>query len=399
MKIAAIISEYNPFHKGHEYQITYTKDQGGATHVIALMSGNFVQRGLPAIIDKYRRAEMALLAGIDLVLELPQLYALSSAEFFAEGSVKILNALHGVDLLSFGSEEGDLAPLEKIVAVLADEPIVYQEALQKALKEGRSYPSARNEALAEVLPDVNLHYIQNPNNILGIEYMKALKKTHSLIQPFTVKRLGKGYHDEALHEKEFASATALRKSIHGAFSVKGHVPEPIGESIEALVQEGYPFVHEETTRNLLYYRLLTSGHLLKEIPEASEGLDQRILQKMPLLQNLSLNAFMDEIKTKRYTRTRIARILMQFLIGFDAYPIESLRKGCPHAVKILAMNEKGKEILRRLRKDKELDLLHNFGRDLSPYMSLDAKSSAVYALLNPAYDPQWDFKGYGPRQK
>src|SRR5690554_893364 len=126
MRIAAIISEYNPFHKGHEYQIHETKKKGGATHIIALMSGNFVQRGLPAIIDKYRRAEMALLGGADLVLELPGVYALSSAEFFAEGSIRILNALNGVQILSFGSEEGTLFHLETVSEVLAWEPEEYQ---------------------------------------------------------------------------------------------------------------------------------------------------------------------------------------------------------------------------------------------------------------------------------
>ena len=173
MKIAAIISEYNPFHKGHAYQIEKTREAAGATHIIALMSGNFVQRGLPAIVDKYRRAEMALLGGADLVLELPVVYALSSAEFFADGSIKILNHLQGVDLLSFGSEEGDLSKLERIARILATEPSEYQKILKIHLSKGFSFPRARNEALSELLPDIPIDFIQSPNNILGIEYIKA----------------------------------------------------------------------------------------------------------------------------------------------------------------------------------------------------------------------------------
>jgi len=151
MRIAAIISEYNPFHKGHEYQIRETKTDGHATHIIALMSGNFVQRGLPAIIDKYRRAEMALLGGADLVLELPGVYALSSAEFFADGAVRILNALNGVQLLSFGSEEGNLNRLKAIAEILANEPDEFKELLKAELHLGHSYPKARNEALKNLL--------------------------------------------------------------------------------------------------------------------------------------------------------------------------------------------------------------------------------------------------------
>ncbi|MFH5835706.1 nucleotidyltransferase [Proteiniclasticum sp. C24MP] len=394
MRIAAIISEYNPFHKGHEYQIRMTRTDGKATHVIALMSGNFVQRGLPAIIDKYRRAEMALLGGADLVLELPGVYALSSAEFFAEGSIRILNALNGVHLLSFGSEEGRLDILNTIAEILAHEPDEYKELLKEELQRGHSFPKARNQALKKLLPQIDMDFIQNPNNILGVEYLKAMKRTGSKIQPFTVQRIGKGYHDLELSEEEYASATALRNEIHNNESIEGFVPDKVFEYIEELKKRNYPFISDEDFKDFLIYRLITEHHSLIRIQEANEGLDNRILSHLNHLKEGSLESFIDEIKTKRYTRTRISRILMQFLLAYDLEPIETLRRQTPETVKILALNEKGQEILAALRKDKEIGLEHNFGRKLDPFQKIDQKSSLIYAMRNPAYDPQWDFKGF-----
>ena len=394
MKIAAIISEYNPFHKGHAYQIEKTREAAGATHIIALMSGNFVQRGLPAIIDKYRRAEMALLGGADLVLELPVVYALSSAEFFAEGSVRILNSLHGVDLLSFGSEEGELLKLDRIAKILATEPYEYQNILKKHLSEGYSFPKARNEALMELLPDISMDFIQSPNNILGIEYMKALYRTDSSMKPFTVKRAGKGYHDEDLEDQVFASATALRKTLYQNIPLHGHVPEPVDQYMKRLSQEKYPFVSLDDFTDLLKYRLITNGHTLSNIPEANEGLDQRIQDIFRRCAFDSIDQYIDEIKTKRYTRTRISRILLQFLLGMDSYALQSMRKETPPSLKILASNDLGKEILASIRKKKEIDLLHNFGRTLNPYQELDLKASEVYGLKNTSYASSWDFKGH-----
>lgn len=395
MRIAAIISEYNPFHKGHEYQIQETKKKGGATHIIALMSGNFVQRGLPAIIDKYRRAEMALLGGADLVLELPGVYALSSAEFFAEGSIRILNALNGVQILSFGSEEGTLFHLETVSEVLAWEPEEYQLLLKEQLNLGHSFPKARNHALKKLLPEMDMRFIENPNNILGVEYLKALKRTESIIKPFTVKRIGKGYHDLSLNEEEYASATALRSVLHKKERIEGFVPHAVHEYIEALRKKNYPFTAEEDFKDLLLYRLITENQSLAKIQEASEGLDNRILSRQKHLKEGTLESFIDEIKTKRYARTRISRILMQYLLAYDLEPIEALRRQTPESVKILALNEKGKEILSALRKNKEIRLEHNFGKNLDPFQSIDQKASLIYAMKNHAYDPEWDFKGFG----
>lgn len=397
MKIAAIISEYNPFHKGHEYQIRVTREKGNATHVIALMSGNFVQRGLPAIIDKYRRAEMALSGGADLVLELPVVYALSSAEFFAEGSIRILNALNGVDMLSFGSEEGNLDSLYPVARILADEPEEFREELKKELSEGHSYAKARNHALKKLYPHLDVDFIQSPNNILGIEYLKALIRTDSKISPFTLKRKGKGYHDLELVEEEFASATALRQSILSDGAIKSFIPHEIYEQIEGLKNNNYPFMTQENFKDLLLYRLIAEEDSLNNIQEASEGLNHRIISNLTSLIEYDVETFIDAIKTKRYARTRISRILMQFLLSFDREPIDTLRRKTPEAVKILALNDRGREILSALRKDREIDIVHNFGKRTDEFQKIDQKASRIYALKNHAFDPRWDFTGYRNR--
>jgi len=397
MKIAAIISEYNPFHKGHEYQIRVTRENGNATHVIALMSGNFVQRGLPAIIDKYRRAEMALSGGADLVLELPVVYALSSAEFFAEGSIRILNALNGLDMLSFGSEEGNLDSLYPVARILADEPEEFREELKKELSEGHSYAKARNHALKKLYPHLDVDFIQSPNNILGIEYLKALIRTDSKISPFTLKRKGKGYHDLELVEEEFASATALRQSILTDGAIKSFIPHEIYEQIEELKNNNYPFMTQENFKDLLLYRLIAEENSLNNIQEASEGLNHRIISNLTSLIEDDVETFIDAIKTKRYARTRISRILMQFLLSFDREPIDTLRRKTPEAVKILALNDRGREILSALRKDREIDIVHNFGKRTDEFQKIDQKTSRIYALKNHAFDPRWDFTGYRNR--
>lgn len=393
MKTAAIISEYNPFHKGHEYQIRLTRD-AGATHIISLMSGNFVQRGLPAIIDKYRRAEMAILGGADLVLELPTVYALSSAEFFAEGSIRILNALKGVDMLSFGSEEGNLEPLKAMAQILATEPEEFRSLLKTELSHGQSYAKARNAALKKLVPHFDVEFIQSPNNILGVEYLKALIRTKSDIVPFTVKRKGKGYHDTDLVEEQFASATALRQGMMTDESIKEFIPAEVNVYMDELVQKDYPFMTQEDFKDLLHYRLITEEERLVGILEANEGLDSRILSLAHDLKGQDLESFIDSVKTKRYARTRISRILMQFLLSFDREDIESLRRQTPDSVKILALNEKGREILSSLRKEREIEILHNFGRQLDPFQRIDQKASRIYALKNRSYNPRWDFIGF-----
>lgn len=394
MKIAAIISEYNPFHLGHKYQIDKLKEDLGVSHLISIMSGNYVQRGYPAIIDKYQRAHMASLSGVDLILELPLIYAVSSAEFFAKGSVQILDALNGIDILAFGSEHGSLDDLNKIAVFLNSEPLNYKKDLKQNLEIGMSFPKARSLALKKHLPEIDEKTFLSPNNILAIEYLKSLNLLKSDIQPYTIKRKGTGYLDEKIKKGFYPSATAIRKLLYENKSLKGMLPLESYNHIKSLKKDNYKFTHIKDLKNYFYYRLLTDGENINKIPEAKDGLGNRILNLKSHLKYKSLEEFVLIVKTKRYTHTRITRLIIQFILGFDNIDIINLRKNIPSQVKILKTTEKGNEIISSLRKDSEINLIHNYKKNLDPYQDLDHRSSLIYGLINKSYDPISDFKGF-----
>ena len=195
MKVAGIITEFNPFHKGHEYIISKAKEITNADYCIIITSGNFVQRGEPSFVDKYTKTYIALNHGADLVIELPVQFATASAEYFATSAITILNNLGIVDYLVFGTEIDDIHILEKTADILIDEPLEYKETLKNELKNGFSFPKARSVALSKVLENENIAFIEQPNNILGLEYIKALKKLNSTIKPIGIKRIKAGYHE------------------------------------------------------------------------------------------------------------------------------------------------------------------------------------------------------------
>ena len=211
MKVAGIIVEYNPFHKGHEYHIAETRRITGADFVVAVMSGNFTQRGIPACLDKFMRAECALACGADVVLELPFCYATGSAEYFAVGAVTILDKLGCVDSLCFGTEtDVPISLYTETAAFLCKEPAGYKKTLQEGLRAGLTFPQARLAAARPYLSEEALTLLESPNALLGLEYCKALCRRKSRITPYTVGRVGAGYHEESVTSEGFSSATALR---------------------------------------------------------------------------------------------------------------------------------------------------------------------------------------------
>ena len=222
MNVLGIVSEYNPLHSGHVYHIAASREKTGATHAVCVMSGNFVQRGEPAIVDKWARAKMALNSGIDLVIELPVVFACASAEIFARGAVRILNQTGIINYLCFGSEQGELETLKRIASVLAEEPSEFRTSLKKYLKQGLSFPAAREKALTGYLRDVPGGIMDKSNNILAIEYLKALITTGSGMEPVTIRRKGSGYQDSIITET-FSSATAIRNFLKETGSVSDPV--------------------------------------------------------------------------------------------------------------------------------------------------------------------------------
>lgn len=314
MKVTGLITEYNPFHKGHEYHIQKAKEVTGADYVIALMSGDFVQRGTPACVQKHIRAHMALVSGVDLLLELPIIYATGSAEIFAEGAVSILNQLGVVNNICFGSECGSADLLLEIARILVQEPDWYVSALQEYLRKGLSYPAARTAALPEYAK-----ILSSPNNILGIEYCKALLRLDSRIEPVSIKRLGSGYHESDLHY-ELPSATAIRDKLYTIsekedYSVlKDYMPSAACDILAEEVRKS-GIMYEDDFSSLLLYRLLQAqspeDYLIYE--DMSEELAYRIFKSR--MQFISFSQFADLLKTKEVTRTRINRALLHLVLG------------------------------------------------------------------------------------
>lgn len=396
MKISGIICEYNPFHNGHMHHINLTKSATNSDGIVGIMSGNFAQRGIPTLIDKWTRTRMALEGGVDLVIELPAIFALSSAEFFAKGSVELLDSLGVVDYLSFGSEIGDLKDLKLIAEILCEEPPKFKSLLKDYLAKGLPFAKSRSLALKDYLDiqdsskDLEL-IMSSPNNVLAIEYCKALIKLNSSIIPFTIKRQGNNYNDKVLKDG-FASASALRNFLGSSKDlsmIKKYLPDSTLAIMEALKAEGYPFVFPEDMFPFIKYRLLTNSNSLWKIPEASEGLDRKILKE--ITHCTSLDELISNVKSKRYTYTRISRILCQYFLNFDSYDIASLRNSKPSYARILGFNSTGAAILKKIKASENICPLTKASKLQNPMISLDINATKAYSMINSALSPVEDF--------
>ncbi len=301
--ILAVISEYNPFHNGHLKHLNYSKQLTKADFSMAIISGNFVQRGDTSLVDKWTKAEMALKSGFDIVLELPTIYAISSAENFAEGAVKILNSLGIVDYLSFGSELGEIAPLNDLANLLYKEPKELSSLIHQHLKTGVSYPRAREMALMQFLGGHTKHKqaLNQPNNILGIEYLKALKKYKSSIKPITIKREYSD-HNSTTIKKGIASSTAIRSLLQKKKNIHTLVPFETYELLEKQIQDGkiVPSLAVFEKEIIYCLRRMTLPEIAS-LPDVSEGLENKI--KLAANNYNNLNDLISSIKSKRFTRS------------------------------------------------------------------------------------------------
>lgn len=364
MKTVGLITEYNPFHNGHAYHIEKAKMLTGADRVIVVMSGDFVQRGAPAVMPKHLRTESALLSGASLIIELPVCFATGSAEYFAQGSISLLNQLGCIDSICFGSECGDLHLLKEIAQILADEPIEYQTALKQGLKEGASFPAARQEAL-NIYSDKYSEILASPNNILGIEYLKALAKIHSKMEPFTIKRIGAGYHDMDI-DGQFSSATAIRSDIYQLADVNSsseslpltHIQTQVPSSCHELMKKNYRTrypVKADDFSLLLKAKLLseTAGSLSHYL-DMSPELANRILR----LRNdyLSFEQFCDLLKTKELTRSRISRSFIHVLLGIAKDWLTAMKAPAPYA-RILGFRRDHADLLGILKQTSDIPLI------------------------------------------
>ena len=366
MKICGIVAEYNPFHNGHKYHIEKTKELYGATHIVAVMSGNFTQRGDIAVMDKFRRAETALKNGVDLVIELPVPFALGSAEQFATGSVSLLNSLGCVDMISFGSECGDLSLLEETAgAVLFAQQ---NENFFRYMKSGDPYPVALQKTIEQYYEEEIIDALAEPNNTLAVEYLKALSECGSSIKPVTIKRFGAG-HDSSSTTENNASASMIRKLILSGQEVSAYVPE--------LPETDFADIRRLETAILAKLRTMTPSEIEKA-PNVLMGLENRIYKAARVSGNLA-ELFM-LIKTKRYTMARIRRIVMSVFLGIK----KSDLKSTPSYVRILGMNERGREILSAascsLPMDTSLKALSGSGEKQKRLASLEERAGNLYGL-------------------
>ena len=380
MKTAGIIAEYNPFHTGHEYQIQYVREKFGADYVIVAMSGDFVQRGTPALFSKYTRAKMALLGGADLVLELPVSVSTASAELFARGGVQLLDGLGVVDILCFGSECGETPVLMELAQVLCEEPVAFKEALRFHLKEGHSFPKARSLALSSFLPDFTdiAGILDSPNNILGIEYCKSVIKEKSTITPVAIKRQGNAYHQTVLSENSFPSASAIRKAASEACDSSSDIFEnTIQKFIPLSCQDVFrqAFLQKESLAendlDLLYrYRLLMENEeSLCSYLDLSQSLTRRILACRD--QYTTFSQFTALLKTREVTLTRIQRALLHMLLQIRQVPDH-----IPYA-RILGFRKDSVPLLAQIKKEGTIPLLTK----LSDAPSVLGQNSQALGLL------------------
>ena len=377
-KVIGIIAEYNPFHNGHLYHLQKSLQMTHSSYSVAVVSGNFTQRGSTSLVDKWAKTEIAIKNGIDLVLELPLLYSISSAENFAEGAIKILDSLKVIDYLSFGSESGDISTLNMIADILYKEPKAYKNILSHELSKGLSFPKARENALLMYLNDIRRfsNVLSSPNNILGIEYLKALKKLKSPITPITVERYNAGYHDTT-YNGNVASATAIRNIVknNGWDILRKVIPENTFSTLIENIKVGHVVPDLSVFEKQIIYNLRQmSIPQIAELPDVSEGLENAI--KNTANSCNSVVEFLNIIKSKRYTNTRIQRILLYALLGITKKDIALSKKAMPY-IRVLGFNNKGKYLISEIAKaNPKLEIITS----VKKYMDTSNNKNSKYLL-------------------
>lgn len=360
MKTVGIVAEYNPFHNGHKFHIQDAKKLTGADYCIVVMSGNFVQRGTPAMIDKYARTKMALLNGADLVIELPVYYAVSSAENFAAGAVSLLDRLGVVNSICFGSECGDISVLSEFAGILSEESSEFSEVLRKNLKDGLSYPVARNNAFAAVHKELTEHLdvLSSPNNILGIEYIKALIRRNSAIQPYASQRTGSDYHDaDLLHTN--SSATAIRHSLEqmdNLLLIANKIPSNVYQIMEEHFHVNYPIYQQDLSLLLKYKLLSNSQDGYTDFVDITDDLSDKIRKNLESYTDFG--DFCESLNSKDMTYTRISRCLLHILLDIKKDTLSQfITDDYVYYARVLGLRQSASELLNTMKRNASLPLI------------------------------------------
>lgn len=379
MNILGIIAEYNPFHNGHLYHLKSAKKQAKADYTICIMSGNFIQRGEPALVNKFKRVDMAIQNGIDLVLELPTYYAVSTAEKFANSSVKLLNECH-TNYISFGCENNNIFSLTSIANLLLEEPYEYQQELKNQLNLGLSYPNARSKAISQIL-NIPQNILNKPNNILAIEYLKSILKINPTIAVIPIQRVDSNYYDID-SKTNILSATGIREKLKNSEDIDIFLPQ------KSLTLLNDTVFFEDFEQLILFSLRKLSLSELKNLPDVTEGLENRIFSA--ILSSTSLFELIDKIKTKRYPLTRIKRIMISALLSLSKDELTQFdESGGPQYLRVLGCNEKGKELLSIISKTSKLPIVTSVSKFLSNANDLqkrmlnkDILATNIYTLIS-----------------
>ncbi len=396
MNVTGIIAEFNPLHNGHKYILDRARFDADADYVIVVMSGDFTQRGDPAVCDKYLRAKMALKAGADIVIELPVKAATSSAEYFASSGVYLLEATGVVTDIIFGVESNDMDALSKISEVLAAEPESYRSNLKAELKRGRSFPTARQSALLSILPklhDLSI-IMSSPNNILAIEYLKALKRLDSKIRPRFVTRLGAGYHDNLISPVT-SSALAIRSAMmkrEDTEPLRGEVPDCVYDILAANYKKVLPIFQADMSA-MLKYRLINAIYDSEDLTQyagVSKSMADRILGKA--ISFIDEDDLIKMVKTKDMTYTRISRALLHILLGIRE-PEEALNDSNSY-IRILGFKEEASSVIKQMKENSRIpvisrpsDAKDDLGDAAMTYFNDTLRASDIYnKLIEEKYD-------------
>ncbi|TCT16962.1 putative nucleotidyltransferase [Natranaerovirga pectinivora] len=395
MRVVGLIVEYNPFHNGHAYHLNKSKEITNADFVIAIMSGNFLQRGTPALIDQWTRTVMALENGVDLVIQLPVYYSTSSAEYFANASIEILNNLGIVDSVCFGSECGNIELLTEISRILVNEPSELKCLIKDYLGKGLSFPKARSKALLDFFKNQNRYtnidelekVLDSPNNILGIEYIKALLKSKSSIKPHTITRQVTGYHDISI-EKPIASATGIRDFLSNNEEIKPlqkNVPNNTFDIMSRFYNKSFPVFIDDFSEYLFYKLLSCTPTQLQSYLDVSEGLEDRIFKYSKECNKIS--TLIEKVKTKRFTYTRIQRALIHILLNIKKDDFQVLlNTDLIYYIKYLGFKKESQELLKNIKSNCTLPIISNTNKALgnltSPALKMLEKDLYATHLYN-----------------
>lgn len=378
MKACGIVAEYNPFHKGHAYQIEELKAKSEAEVVIAVMSGNFLQRGEPAILDKWTRTQMALAGGVDLVVELPVMWSVQPADLFAKGALKILSTLN-IDYLSFGTEDGQRNDfLEAASFMLENEKQIAQQ-LQQNDKMNLPYAKKMENILLKMNPEFPLD-LQSPNIQLGLSYQKEIIKSglRDEIEIIPVKRKGSAYREESIvSQTTIASATALRKAAFEDEVIHPYIPDASYRYFNEKVEEKVSW--EDYFPYLKYQLIIKSEAELREIYQMTEGLENRL--KSSIDESNSFEEFMRKVKTKRYTQTRLQRLFTYVLLDIKKIDVD-LAFSTEPAIRILGFNRIGRTYLNQEKNKVTSSILANVNQQTKKYLNNDIKAGNIYRLGN-----------------